>query len=76
MDLPSAAPGCDLHFGRRLRQEHRGFQVGLVDPVERLFRDFDERLLDLHADAIDQCVEAAEPVDHAVDRAGEWSKHR
>ena len=60
MDLPPAARGGDLRLGGGLRQEHRGFQVGLVNAVEGRFGDFPDRLLDLHADAIDERIETAE----------------
>ena len=48
-----------LVLGRGLGQEHGRLEVDLVDLVEGLFGDFQERLLALDADAVDQDVEAA-----------------
>jgi hypothetical protein len=66
--VPAAAPARDLQPRDRLAEEHRGLEVDVDDLVERLLGHLEQRLLVLHAQAVD------EEVGHAVALGGELDR--
>jgi hypothetical protein len=63
---PARAALRDLVARHGLAQEHRRFQVDLIDAVEGRFVDIHQPLLALDADAVDEYVDAAHRLGGAV----------
>ena len=56
---------------RRLSEEHGRLQVDLIDRIEGLLGDLEDRLFDLQPGAVDQHVETAESGGDGIDRSAD-----